>query len=164
MKYDIILWDFNGTIVEDVNLGIKCINTMLSKRNLPLLETYDAYREALRFPIIDYYRYIGLDFEKEPYEDLAHEWVKLYNMWESECPPVDGIKEALEILKKAEIPQMILSASEESMIYRTLDRFGLTEMFDRILGQDNIYASGKTHTAMAIASELRVKIPAFVLR
>lgn len=85
MKYDLVIWDFNGTIIDDVALGISSVNTMLAKRSLPVLESADEYRAKLRFPIIDYYRSLGFDFGAEPYDVLAREWVELYNAGEDKC-------------------------------------------------------------------------------
>ncbi|HBL83341.1 MAG: hypothetical protein A2Y17_05365 [Clostridiales bacterium GWF2_38_85] len=53
MKYTHIIWDFNGTILNDVDAGIKSINTLLARRQLPLLESVDAYKNIFTFPILD---------------------------------------------------------------------------------------------------------------
>ena len=76
-RYTHIIWDFNGTILDDVQLGIRCVNTMLSKRGLPVLPDVEAYRQVFGFPIEAYYRRLGFDFEKEDYHTvLAPEWVR----------------------------------------------------------------------------------------
>ena len=46
-----LIWDFNGTILQDVDLGIRCTNTMLSARNLAVIPSVEAYREVFGFPI-----------------------------------------------------------------------------------------------------------------
>ena len=33
-KYDYIIWDFNGTLINDVDLCFNILNTMLSNRNI----------------------------------------------------------------------------------------------------------------------------------
>ena len=37
MKYDHIIWDFNGTVLCDMEAGIRATNEMLAARALPLL-------------------------------------------------------------------------------------------------------------------------------
>ena len=154
MSYNLIVWDFNGTIVDDVALGINSVNTMLEKRSLPTLRDVDEYRGKLRFPISAYYSDLGFDFAKEPYDDLAHEWVDLYNAGEEKCLPCPGAPEAICAIHTAGVPQIIISASEKGMLMRTLDRFGLTGLFAQIIAQDNIYASGKLESAKAFARQM----------
>jgi hypothetical protein len=79
MKYSLIIWDFNGTILDDLELSLNSINIVLKRRNLPIIKDKAAYRTKFGFPIENYYRSLGMDFEKEPYKIPADEWVKLYN-------------------------------------------------------------------------------------
>ena len=44
--YTHVVWDFNGTILNDVRHGIDCVNTMLEKRGLPVLPDEDACLRA----------------------------------------------------------------------------------------------------------------------
>ena len=53
MKYTAVIWDFNGTIADDIDLGIGAVNKMLAERGLPILSTREEYRAKLRFPIKD---------------------------------------------------------------------------------------------------------------
>lgn len=154
MKYDIIIWDFNGTIIDDVDLGISSVNTMLAKRGLLTIANADDYREKMKFPIIDYYRDLGFDFDAEPYEALAHEWVALYREGENTCPPCFGAVEAIHTLADAGARQMILSASEREMLVTSLRRLGLESCFLKITAQDNVYAEGKLGTARRLAEEI----------
>ena len=73
-----VIWDFNGTLLDDVQAGIDSVNTLLVEREIPTVESVEKYREVFRFPIIDYYRALGFDFDAEPYEIIAHEWVENY--------------------------------------------------------------------------------------
>lgn len=143
MKYTAVIWDFNGTIADDIDLGIGAVNKMLAERGLPILSTREEYRAKLRFPIKDYYADLGFDFSKEPYEKLAHEWIALYNAGEKDVRACAGAPEAIRRISESGLEQIILSASELSMMENTLRRLGLYDCFDRIIGQDNIYASGK---------------------
>ena len=61
-----LIWDFNGTILQDMDLGIRCTNTMLTERGLPVIPSVEAYREIFGFPIDEYYRRLGFDFVLAP--------------------------------------------------------------------------------------------------
>lgn len=146
MRFDLVIWDFNGTMIDDVELGIRSVNTMLARRSLPTVSGVEEYRQRVRFPIIDYYRDLGFDFDAEPYEDLAHEWVALYNEGAPALGATRGAVEAVRMIHDAGVSQVIISASERQMLLDALDRLELTGCFTEILGQDNVYASGKLDT------------------
>ena len=59
-----IIWNWNGTLLDDISICINAINQLLSERNLNLL-TIEKYREVFTFPVIDYYKAVAFDFEKE---------------------------------------------------------------------------------------------------
>ena len=45
----IVIWDFNGTLLDDVECGIKSINVLLSRRGLPTVKSQEQYRSLFRF-------------------------------------------------------------------------------------------------------------------
>ena len=55
MKYTHIVWDFNGTLLDDIMAGIEAVNDMLSRRGIATIESVAQYRELFCFPIINYY-------------------------------------------------------------------------------------------------------------
>ena len=54
MRYQYLIWDFNGTIINDVQTGMDSINAVLPKYKLPTIKSLNDYQEKFRFPIIDY--------------------------------------------------------------------------------------------------------------
>ena len=153
MQYTYVIWDFNGTILDDVQIGIDSLNTLLDRRNLPLVESKESYKSWFMFPIIEGYKKIGFDFDKESYDDVAAEWVKEYLDREKNASVVPGVIEALEFFKNMGVVQVILSASEISMLKRQLSSLGVSKYFDEIIGLDNIKAAGKTDIAIAWRKE-----------
>jgi len=147
MKYSHIIWDFNGTILDDVTAGIKSENVLLSRRNMPLIESVEQYRSCFCFPIIQYLKNLGHDFEKEDYNAMAIEWVTEYLKFSKESTLNDGIEDALDKFKKEDCRQIILSASEKKMLTRQVKDLGISDYFDEILGLDNIHAISKAEMA-----------------
>ena len=143
----LILWDFNGTIIDDVALGIRAVNRMLSARGLPILLSRTAYQAVFGFPIIDYYRRLGFDFEREPYEALAVEWVENYTQELNTLQTQEGFKDAWRILDAHGARQCILSSSESGMLHRQLIQLGIADQFAEVYALDNIYAGGKAEMA-----------------
>ena len=72
-----IVWDFNGTLLDDMQVCIDCMNLMLAERNLPSLDLV-RYRKIFTFPVRDYYLSLGFNFKNEPFEIPAHQFIDLY--------------------------------------------------------------------------------------
>lgn len=147
LMYSLVIWDFNGTVLDDVGIGIKAVNRLLERRGLKKLCGIEDYHKVFGFPIIEYYKRLGFDFEKESYELLAKEWVKEYTALENTAPLNPFVKELLSRIRSLGIPQVILSASEKNMLTRQVKALGIDEYFDEILGMENIYAFGKQEMA-----------------
>lgn len=144
--YSHLIWDFNGTVLDDVDICIECINRMLSKRGLPVFSDREQYRSSFRFPVIDYYRAVGLDLEREDYYTvLAPEWVAYYRAFETQCGTVTGARDVLHRMKAAGMRQVLLSATREDQLREQVDRLGVSGCFDEIVGNNNIHAAGKIH-------------------
>jgi len=143
MPYSHILWDFNGTLLNDVEAGIKSVNTLLMRRRIQTIPDVATYHRVFGFPIIDYYKRIGFDFSKESYDDVAVEWVAEYdkNSLKSELYP--GITERLQEIKAAGIKQIVFSATQRDMLCRQLSELGIIDWFDEILGLGTIHAYSK---------------------
>ena len=61
-----IFWDWNGTLMDDVDFTHGCLNWMLESHGYPQRYDLAQYRELFRFPIEDYYRLAGFDFPGTP--------------------------------------------------------------------------------------------------
>ncbi len=147
-KYTHVVWDFNGTILDDVAIGIDSVNCLLKRRSLPLIESVDRYHEVFGFPIENYYRRLGFDFEKEPYSEIAVEWVNEYNSRRPLAGLCLGARELLEKLQAKGVTQLIISATEYNMLVSQLEELGIEEYFSELIGLDNIRAGSKTHLAV----------------
>ena len=148
--YTHLIWDFNGTVLDDVRLCMDCVNTMLSKRGLPILADEESYRRVFGFPIDAYYRRLGFDFEKEDYDTvLAPEWVSLYLAGENGCRLRVGVSATIAAVRARGIKQIMLSASNRAQLESQLTRLGLQEEFEEVLGLDIIHARSKKGLAVA---------------
>ena len=147
------IWDFNGTLLDDVDTGIESVNQMLKERGIPTLRGKEDYYKVFGFPIIDYYRRLGFDFEKEPYEEIAPIWVALYLENVKRAGLFSDVEQTLKKIKERGIRQIIISATEQEMLNGQLSSLGIDGFFDEALGLDNIHAGSK----LEIAKEWRAK-------
>lgn len=162
MKYSHILWDFNGTILDDVEAGIKSANVLLSRRHMRILDSRERYQQLFCFPIIQYYRNLGLDMEKEPFEDLAVEWMEQYLLFSRESVPYTDTVALISALKGREVPQIILSATEKNMLMDQLTGLGLIKYFDELLALDNIHAYSKVKVAKEWVNKVKPENPVII--
>ncbi len=150
--FDHVVWDFNGTILDDVAIGIRAVNLLLSRRGIPTIPDEAHYREVFGFPIEDYYRRIGFDFTKESYDTVAHEWVREYRLIEGEAPLREGVLSLMELFRERGVPQSVLSATKTEQLVAQLRGLGILSYFDSVSGNDNIYAASKTEMVKAWAA------------
>jgi phosphoglycolate phosphatase len=141
-NYKHIIWDWNGTLLNDVGLCIDIINGILSKRNLNRL-SLDTYREIFTFPIKNYYIKAGFDFSQYSFEEVGQEWMSEYERRRTECMLHSGVEETLLLLKEKNIEQSILSAYPHDTLIEIVSHFNLNNFFSYIIGHDNIYATSK---------------------
>lgn len=142
-----IIWDWNGTLLDDLNICIESINAMLHARNLPQL-TPEAYREVFTFPVIDYYREVGFDFEKEPWEEAAMEFMSLYFSKLPDVKLTNGAIEALEFFRLQGYSQAIISAMQHDALVDSVTKPGISHYFDFVGGISDHYAGGKIENAV----------------
>lgn len=142
-KYTHIVWDFNGTIIDDVDAEIISVNKLLTDKGKPPIPDRETYRNEFGFPIIDYYRRIGLIESDDEYSVMAVRWVDEYTKNVKEAPLCPDVREMLEYFRKKGLIQLIISANEINMLKWQLDGLGVAEYFDEILGLGNIEAYSK---------------------
>lgn len=152
-KYKHIIWDWNGTILNDVNLSVELINWLLKERNLKTVSV-DEYKKIFTIPVKNYYEKLGFDFQKESFEIVGKKWMDEYERRKFECNIYDGIIEVFERINSLGIGQSILSAYSQHTLEEMADHFNLTKYFTHIVGLDNIYAAGKLHLGQMLIKKL----------
>lgn len=141
-SYRHVIWDWNGTLFNDVGLCADIMNSLLAPRGLPPL-TIERYRAVFDFPVIEYYRTLGFDFEKDPFEVVGTEFIERYEVRKHEAALYPGARGVLRTLRDAGRSQSVLSAYRKDTLARLVDHFGLTPFFAALVGLDDHYAAGK---------------------
>ncbi|MCU0364580.1 MAG: HAD family hydrolase [Ignavibacteriaceae bacterium] len=152
--YNHIIWDWNGTLFNDVELCANVMNLLLSQESLPNI-SIKKYKEIFTFPVIEYYRIAGHTFEKNSFEVLGKQFMDEYETRKNNCGLFPGVIELLASLKSINIQQHLLSAYEQNSLNRILNYFAISSYFQNIVGLDNIYAGGKSHLAKKLAMKIR---------
>jgi len=139
---DAIIWDWNGTIMDDVEISVDAINTVLRRRNMKTIVVHE-YREIFRFPVSEYYKDLGFTFEHESFEVVGKEFIVEYeNRWHT-SPLQKGIHNVLQSFRAAQLKQYVLSAASLDMLSRLVAHYQIGAFFQDIAGLNDIYAAGK---------------------
>jgi len=148
-NYTHIIWDWNGTLLNDVDWCFATINRLLATQQKPPLPSLAAYREVFGFPIIDYYRRAGFDLAAESYDSLAAKYIALYHGAGSESMGLfENAEAVLQAVKTSGRSQVILSASSQENLFAQLAPFDIHGLFDEILGISDIFAKGKVEIGL----------------
>jgi phosphoglycolate phosphatase len=142
LNYKHIIWDWNGTLLNDVHQAITAVNVLLQRRNLPEL-TLERYFDIFDFPVVDFYRQIGFDFTAESYEAVSHEYIDQYVSHLAQCRLQEGAAELLQSLQQAGLSQSVLSAYHQQRLEEAVNLFHLRPYFVRLVGLNDYYAHSK---------------------
>jgi phosphoglycolate phosphatase len=154
-KYSHILWDWNGTLLDDAWLCVEVMNSMLAERDLPLIDL-DMYRHIFDFPVKEYYIKLGFDFDREPFEVVGMEFMVLYNQRHHESLLHAEVMSILNHCQSREYKQYILSAREQTELIEEVITLGVYPFFEKIYGLDDHYASGKNHIGKRLLRDIGV--------
>lgn len=153
MKYKYIMWDWNGTILDDLQINFEIENTLLSRRGKKTLSAVEQYHEKFGFPIITFYEKLGFDLENERFEDIARDYVFEYDERFPEAEIFEDAESVLREFKFKGIRQMILSATEQKFLEKQVRAHEIEHFFTDILGTKDVYAKSKVDIALRWISE-----------
>ena len=154
MRYQYILWDWNGTLLDDLSASLEAVNMTLDvygKKRIDL----DEYKSYLDTPIYKFYEHL-FDFEKTPMNDLSMYYRKFYDELEDTIKIADGALQALQKCKEKGIKQYIISASHTDDIEKYMKKLGVTDLFDKISGSDDRKAGSKVERARLLIEEEKI--------
>jgi phosphoglycolate phosphatase len=148
-----VIWDWNGTLLDDVAPCVSSMNTMLATRRYAPLST-TRYKEIFTFPVKDYYINAGIDLSKHDWDTIAHEFIDLYR----EQVKFSGLHPAatsvIKKLRRNGCRQFVLSAMQQEFLVATISERISPDLFEKIAGLDNHYAHSKTEAGLKLLNEI----------
>lgn len=141
MKY--LFLDFNGTVLDDVDLCLNLLNEMLVLKGLKTV-SLKRYKEIFTFPIRTYYDKAGFTYNGYTFEELADYFITEYdkrNLKESFI--FADFKEFADGIRGLGYKLVLCSASLYSLLMKQLYDFGIANCFDDVIALDNHHAASK---------------------
>ncbi|MFZ4401519.1 MAG: HAD family hydrolase [Bacteroidales bacterium] len=148
-KYNHFIFDWNGTLLNDLWLAVDVIDKMLTNRGLQGM-TIERYSEVFDFPVKDYYQNVGFDFNKESFEIVGTEFIVEYDKRQYECKLQPGAIELIENIYQKDIHLSILSAREQTMLEQNLKFYDIEHYFPVVSGLKDHYANGKLESGLQL--------------
>lgn len=138
-----VIWDWNGTLLDDMEICIEAINRLLARRELQAMSA-ERYRRVFSFPVQRYYEEMGFDFTAESFADVA---VEFHDAYEELVPGADlhgDAVPALNQLRARGVQQVVLSALEERRLRNELRIRNIDHYFSHAYGLSDLHARSKT--------------------
>jgi phosphoglycolate phosphatase len=155
-KYKHVIWDWNGTLFDDVELCADIMNQLLDEIDSPRI-TVEKYRDVFTFPVIDYYKALGHDTGEENWQKISHQFINTYEANKYKYQIYEDAQKVLEYISNLGISQSILSAYKQETLDELVAHFNLSKYFIKLVGLDNIYAAGKLDNGLKWMKELGFK-------
>lgn len=148
--FDTTIWDFNGTLIDDVDLAVRAVNVVLGRRDLPTIDV-DQHRRAFGHPVGGYYAALGIDLAREDLSALSDEFHEEYLSGVDACGPIDDALELLSACRDRGCRQFVLSAAEQSMLESWVSMLGIERFLDGVYGLGDRLAATKVTRGQELA-------------
>lgn len=147
-----ILWDWNGTLLDDTSAALGTLNAMLARRGKPAI-SLDFYRDHFGFPVKPFYTRCGFELESEDWDAIAREYHETYRHLPKTLN--DEALSALELIRRANGRQSIISALRQDLLEADTRRAGIQSEMEFIVGTDNLDGGSKMERAHELLRRIR---------
>jgi phosphoglycolate phosphatase len=151
-----IIWDWNGTLLDDTWLSITAINILLQRYGLPQINV-ENYRDMFMFPVVQYYEILGFDLTEQSFSQLSAEFIEEYMARMFQTQLHSGSDRVLQIIDTSDCSQSLLSAAHQQMLDTLIQHHGIRQYFQKIIGLENHYAHSKLEAGQAWMDELQYR-------
>ena len=148
-----IIFDWNGTLINDADVFVDVLNALLDKRKMDRINL-NTYRDLFCFPIVDFYKKIGLDVSGDAFTQLKKGFVCEYDKRKYVASLFPESISVLEKLKKNNLILSILSASNQNTLDDLVEYYSIDGFFENVVGVDNYIAEGKIRRGIKLLNTI----------
>lgn len=152
-----VIWDWNGTLLNDIDHTVNVTNQLLAEAGLPLTSV-EIYKKIFSFPVIDYCARLGLDVSPDKFAHHCERFNEIFHDGLHTCSIWPGARETLAHIKGLGKVQSILSASEHNLLQNSVKQFDLHHFFDNVFGIADKKAASKVDRGRELMR--KVNLPA----
>ena len=154
MKYKYVLWDWNGTLLDDLDASLYAVNDMLEvygKESLDL-KTYYSYIDT---PIYKFYEKI-FDLKVVTMEMIKPLFGEFYIKHDPKIKLADGAETLLKLLCEKGVKQYIVSAAHIDDILKHAEKYKICSIFEKIEAARDRDAGSKIERAKRLMKEEKI--------
>tara|TARA_A100001011_G_C14117601_1_gene759784 strand:+ start:53 stop:688 length:636 start_codon:yes stop_codon:yes gene_type:complete len=137
-----LIFDWNGTLIDDAWIFVDILNALLKKRNLNQIDL-NKYQEMFCFPLSDFYQTLGFDVTLDSFKILKEDFIFEYKKRQFLAHLFPDTLDALNKIKSQSVKLSILSASNQKILNSLMSFYSIDHFFEYISGVDNYEALGK---------------------
>lgn len=150
-----IIWDWNGTLLDDLEHNVATMNWLLASEGLPAI-TVEDHRKHFGFPVKDYYDKLGFDTSPYIFDQLCQRFNHRFHSGLDRCKLTLGAKDIVHKLHRSGKHQSILSATEQTTLEGAVHRFDIRHYFKHVFGIDNGHAASKLERGRELLAASRI--------
>ncbi|WP_432938015.1 HAD family hydrolase [Kribbella sp. CA-253562] len=142
LKVSHIVWDWNGTLLDDNTAVLAAVNEVCAGFGRPPL-TWDEWREVYARPMrLSYEKILGQELTEEDWARVDKLYHERYDLLLHTCGLAPGVPDGLRTWGASGRTQSLLSMWFHAQLVPTIDGFGLTELFQRVDGLQSAVGGG----------------------
>ena len=157
-----VIWDWNGTLLSDLDHAVNTVNKLLVEENLPTIDIAE-YKRVFRFPVIEYYKQLGFDTSPARFADLCERFNKYFHDDLHLCELWPGARETLAHIHRSGKTQSLLSASEHNLLQTSVKQFGVDGLFHNVFGIADKMAGSKVARGHDLIAHVNLPLKQTVL-
>lgn len=142
-----IVWDYNGTVLDDAYTSVLAVNEMLSARGLPKTNL-EIYKKTLVMPLTEYYKTVGI--YTDDISVLSQEFRGYCDKHKDNSRIFDGVYEVISFAKSKGIKNILLSSLYHEHLVEETKKYNIEDWFDIISGLSDKNLGSKSGMADAI--------------
>lgn len=160
--YETVVWDWNGTLLDDLDYCLEIANSLFGERGLRALSR-ERYREIFDFPVRLYYERAGLALDDAGFRALSVEFCARFEQRLERVSLFSRAPALVQSLAKRGTRQLVLSNAEQASLTRQIERWGFGALFDGVQGRSDTFATGKMEAGRALITRRSVNLARTVL-
>jgi phosphoglycolate phosphatase len=137
-----MVWDWNGTLLDDVDLVVEIMGELLREHGLPALEI-SRYLEIFEFPAQKYYEKLGFGAAHPTFETVATRFMQQYNRRVFDCSLHADARQSLERFRERGVTNVVLTAGNQASVAQQFEHFGLRDLVSEVVGNTDDFAGSK---------------------
>ena len=150
-----IIWDWNGTIVDDAPVFVSIMNELLREYNLKTISIED-YKKCFCFPIEKYWKSLGFNLSYPEFVKINMRFIDLYRKKMFLSKLQAGCVDVIRSFDEKNFYQAILSASEKNILNHSVGFYKINSYFSSLWGVDNFNALGKQFLGKKMLESLKI--------